>query len=133
MSTEMPMQPASSASPASARILAISSSVACAWRLRSSPMTAARSALCPTSGATFGPSGSVRRCARYACGESHDTARASQRRTSGAGRFSTRRKMSASACGSPTVTERLQLPITTVVTPWRTDSASPGAISTSTS
>ena len=51
----------------------------------------------------------------------------------GAGRLTTRRKISARSCGLPTVSERLQLPITTEVTPCRTDSANPGAISTSTS
>ena len=85
--------------------------------LRPSPMTALRIVECPSRQATLGPRGSPLRCAMYSRGLSQSLTRSSRGSTTSRGIASTRQNWSARSWGSPMTMLRLQLPVSTVVTP----------------
>lgn len=82
---------------------------------------------------TFGPSGSPARCSAYPAGPSQSMTDSISGSTTSRGMPSTRQNMSARSSAAPATIESPQEPMSTVVTPWRSDSVRPGATSSSAS
>ncbi len=82
---------------------------------------------------TLGPSGSDDRWSTYSAGPFQSTMSSSIGSTISRGMPSTRQNVSARSSGSPTTSDSPHEPISVVVTPWRSDSDSAAAISSSAS
>jgi len=97
------------------------------------PIAATRMSECPIKAAMFAPSGNERRRSTYVRASRQVRLCLTTEWTASHGSASTRENMSAQSSASANTVDSEQLPISTVVTPWRTDSERAGAASTSTS
>jgi hypothetical protein len=100
---------------------------------RSSPIVAVRMSECPMNAARLGPSGRDSSAATYSCGVDQVWCSSTLRITCWRGIASTRPNRSPASTPPTCTVESEQEPRKIVVTPWRTDSASAGPASTSTS
>ena len=136
---DMPTKPASRASASRRCIATISDSVALtSLRVaRSRPISAARRSEWPTKAPRLGPSGSDSSAATYSSAVrqpppgSPACVSSSAAMTWARGMASTRPNRSPAVVGSTCSVDSEQEPSSTVVTPWRSDSASAGPCSTS--